>query len=727
MKFTDRVRAATNVLINRNNLTTLHNDIGKRFWKYGNSTPLTSNWSQTIMNDGDMYTGYGYAAINRRATKTSQLAINTLRTSANKVTMETAKKKEEELQHPYLKIIDTSKTFSNYAFWSNISTYIDLEGVFYLMALRNANGDRYGDVQEFKLLNPFNVRRVKSSKGEVGGYVETKDGKIREIPPHMIIEMKPLNPIDNEEPYSMSDAARDSQYTLKTAGDHTRHAIQKSINSPGIVTIGDSDIELDDEKFANFKSRITGHTKGEPIFGIGKGSIAWNDMQIDLNKTALKDVNEINLQSLIAVAGTSKTTLGIEVSGVTRDTSKTQKDAFTEDIIMAQLQLIIDALNQDYKNHYEEDYKKFGYTIYIDNPLGSDHEAELKDIEVKTKSVELLDTLTTKGYKRELAAKYICGDIELEDLGEPTVEKPKDVPQEKPVDKPVEKPKNEIEHNHELEHLEAVHNEMTMDEQGIVSTQQSALKNSLTNIEQRLVATVIDNLTNTKNAIDSENDLLTSKQQTSFENEIELTLAAFLGVVIPLYAANTMLKRTKETEKLGVFQLNREVKKNISTLASKVADSHAKTVINDIYEVVRELSLAGAKPQELIAGIRKEFTDTISKVRATTIARTETNRAYSTAQYEADKQFIKLNKLQGKVYKQWVTRSANPCAYCSGLAAQEPIPFDTNFADLGDELSYTFTKKNGESVLRKMVVDFEPISNGTAHPNCNCTYRLIIM
>lgn len=729
MKFTDRVKAATGMVLNRNSLTNLPTPIGKRFWKYGSGKPLIANWSQTVMSDDDMYAGYGYAAINRRATKTAQLAQSSVKTTANKDMMDKAKKLDEDIEHPYLKIIDESRTFSNYAFWHDISTYLDLEGVFYLFALRNSNGEKYGDIQYFKLLNPFNIRKVINKSGEVAGYVETRDGMIREIPPEMIIPIYPLNPMNNNEPYSMADAARDSQYTIKQAGDHARQSIQKSINSPGIITVGDSDIELDDEQFENFKNRVTGREKGEPIFGVGKGSIDWKDMQVDLNKSALKDVNEISLQTLIAVAGTSKTTLGIEVSGVTRDTSKTQKDSFTEDIIMAQLQLIIDALNQDYKNHYPDEYKKFGYNLYIDNPLGSDHEAELKDIEVKTKSIELLDSLVERGYNREAAAKYVCGDIDIDDLGEPV--KPEDPPQDKPADppkeKPVEKPKdtsNDI-HNHE-EHIQAIHNELSLDNQGIVTAQQSSLQNSISNIEQRMVATVIDNLTNSTNAVDSENDLLKKQQRQSFENEVELTLAAFLAVIIPLYAANTMLKRTKETEKLGAFQLNRDVKATISRLSKKVSESHINTVMTDLYDTVRELSAAGVNAQELISGLRKEYTETISQVRAKTIARTETNRAFSTAQYEADKQFIKQNKLQGRVYKQWVTRSPNPCAYCQGLAAQEPVPFDVNFADLGDELSYSFTKKDGESVLRKMVVDFEPISNGTAHPNCACTYRLII-
>lgn len=733
MNIRNRIKNATRVLLAKNSLTNL--PLSKRFWKYGNK-PLIQNWSQTIMSDEDMYVGYGYAVINKRANKTAQLANKSLKTKGSKTVMDKAKQADEDVEHPYLEILDTSPTFTNYQFWHTISTYLDLEGVYYLMALRNFNGERYGEIQEFKLLNPFEVKRIKNeTTGEIGGYAEYRsDGRYREIPKEMIIEMRELNPFNRDEPFGLSDAAKDSQYTLKQSGDHTRHAIQKSLNSPGIVTIGDSDIELDEEKFANFKARIQGHEKGEPIYGIGKGSIAWNDMQIDLNKSALTDVNEINLKSLIAVSGASKTLLGIEESGVTRDTSKVQKDLFTEDQAIPRLQTIIDALNQDYKNHYKEEYQKTEYVIYIDNPLGSDHDAEIKDAGAKQAQYDLYIQLLDAGFDNTLAGKFIEGEIMIDELGVPTKkeEAPVEPVKEKPVAKeeepvePVEK-KEHIDSVVHEKHVETALNELGDEQQGILTSQQGALQNSIATIEQRLVATMIDNITNgTKNAIETEDELISKKEKTSFLNEVDLALLAFFSIVIPLYATQTISKRNKETGKLAAFNYSPAVKRDIARLSTKIAKSHLDTIVSDVYAVVRAEANASMGVTELVNLIRKEYTDTISKIRAKTIARTETNRAFTLAQFEADKQFIKMNKLEGRVYKQWVTRSPTPCAYCVGLSQQAPIPFDNNFADLGDELSYSFTKKDGTTVLRKMAVDFEPLSAGTAHPNCACTYRLII-
>ena len=166
-------------------------NLGNRFLKYGNNKAIVQDWSRVVMSDRDLYVGYSYAAISTRANKTSQLAINNLKTDASPELEEAAKSKEEEITHPYLEIINKSKTFSNYNFWYNISTFLDLEGVYYLMVVRNKQGNRTGNIQEFKLLNPYNIKRVRDQDtGEVGGYIESKNGLVREIPKHMIIDIR---------------------------------------------------------------------------------------------------------------------------------------------------------------------------------------------------------------------------------------------------------------------------------------------------------------------------------------------------------------------------------------------------------------------------------------------------------------------------------------------------------------------------------------------------------
>ena len=171
----------------------------------------------------------------------------------------------------------------------------------------------------------------------------------------------------------MSDAGKDSQFTLKQAGAYTRHSLGSNANAPGIYS---TDVILSEDNFNLFKARIKGTDKGEPIIANGAGAVKWQSTQIEMDKAALDKVNQVSLEHLLAVTATSKTSLGIEQSGVTRDTSKVMRDQLTSDARIPLLTFIIEALNQDYKRYYPAEYAKNQYRLFIDSPLKTDREAE---------------------------------------------------------------------------------------------------------------------------------------------------------------------------------------------------------------------------------------------------------------------------------------------------------------------------------------------------------------
>lgn len=636
-----------------------------------------------------------------------------LHTIASKEIMDKAKQQDGQLVHPYLEIMDKSRTFSNYRFWFDISSYLDLKGRYYLFVLRNKTGDRTGEIQYFKLLNPYNIRRViNDTTKEIEGYVEGKTGLTREIPKHMIIEVEPLNPFNEDDPYSMTDAASDSQFSLKTASDHTRHSVAKNRATPGIVTINDDDLALDPQRLTNFKARMQGKTKGEPIFGVGKGSITWNDMQIDLNKSALSEVNEVNLKQLIAVTGNSATMFGHEESGGTKDRSDDMKNMFIDNHCIPQLQLILDALNQDYKNNYESEYLKTGYEIEVDSPTDDDKEGALKEQEIRVKSFELYTTLRNKGYSHEVSAKYADGETELKELGEPT-EKP-----ELPVAPIVEETPPEEADNH----IEAIHNLFDDQEQGIVMQQQGALENAVKNVEEQVTLAVLNKVT--KNKFDEVEEILSKVQKTRVVSELQVALEAFYNIVIPTFARRNMDRRAKEFTLQAMFQMTPSVKKYVKDIANKSANSHIDTIANDLFKAVRSASIDGASQQELVSTIRKTYTD-ISQNRAKAVARTETNRAFTQSQYQADIQFLAQNKLTGQAYKKWIVRSSNPCPLCQEMASRPPVPFKNDFLEFGSELTVAY-EDNGKTRVQKQKVDYERLEAGNLHVNCGCTYQLIV-
>lgn len=672
------------------------------FLRYGDNKLMTPDWSQTVMSEQDLYTGFMYGALDIRAVNVTKLATNNLHTSATPQVAKQAKDKGEEITHPYLTLIDESIDFSNYQFWYNNATWLDMRGIVYILAVRAVSNGMVGKVQQFKLMNPYFVERIfdKSNK-ELIGYKEYNNGRVRDIPKEMVIAVPKLNPTSQTELWSMTDAAKDSQFTLKTANDYTRSAIRNNINAPGLIS---TDRELEGQDAINFKQRVMGKVKGEPIFGFGAGAMKWEDMQNDLNKAALGEVNNISLQNIVAVSGASKTMLGWEESGTTRDTAKVQKDNFTENRAMPLLQNLIDGLNQDYKTYYPTDYKNSKYKIYIENPLGVDREAELKAIEVREKAYEVYSILVAKGYDRELAAKYADGKVTLEELGNPTNEpEPEEIPANQAV-------------------ITIKQNEA---ESGLLDQNQAALQNNITNIDNRMLATIVNRVGASTNDFEERKDIITERERKAFLNELEIALAAFYGIIIPLYATSVLAKRLEVFGKSTQFRMNNNVRSFIKNIAAKASTSHVDTITNDILKFARSEALKGTPRDQIAMQIRTKYGGEIAKSRAVAIARTETNRAFTMSQYQADLQFVKQGGFEGRAYKQWVTRSDNPCPFCQAMAEQPPIPLDQPFAQVGDELTAT-TQVDGKSMVRKMTMTFADADAGNLHVNCGCSYELII-
>ena len=686
-----RIEKARSFLANiigpvKNSATNLSN----QFLRFGNKA-MNPGWTDVRMSDQDLYTGYSYAAIRNRANKVSKIANKHVRT----------KSEVEDLEHPYLETLDLSRTFSNKQFWSEISTFMDLEGVYYLMAVRAVQDGRVGNIQEFKLLNPYNIRRVLDSESlKVTGYVETRKGFVREIPKELIIEIRELNPFDEDTPYAMTDAAKESQFILKTAGDYTRHALKHNVNAPGIIS---TDVILDEQEFRNFTERVKNHTKGEPIFGNGQGAITFENMQIELSKSALKDINEIKRDELFAISGVSKTLMGIEQSGTTRETAKVQKDLNTENQVLPRIQDIIDALNQDYKNNFPNEFKRTDVTIVVDDPLAIDHEADKKKLDVKDAEFELYKSLVNAGFDRDLASQYVQGEIDLDQLGEPANEPIVVNPPVEPIEEGANgKNKNPI---------KVKKNQFEEESQGVVKQQQGALQNAIVSVETQLSLKAIERVSKktaknmvVKNQFEEENEVVTKREKEEAVRELFLILLGFYGIITQLKGGQVMRDRAGQFAMLSLFKLDKETKDKIKSAATKASESHIDTIANDLHRTAREGALRGDSREQLVSALTDKYSMTISKTRAEAIARTETNRAFTLAQFEADRQFIEQNKLEGRAFKKWTTRSDNPCPFCLQLASEPPVPFDRNFRSLG----------------------YDDLEAGNAHVNCSCVYELII-
>nr|DAK73809.1 MAG TPA: portal protein [Caudoviricetes sp.] len=392
---------------------------GNDFLKYGNRNTLYPTWSEVKLTEMDVYKGYAYAAIQKRSNKVAKLAKENLRTWTNDTTLAKMSKYNMTPTHPYLRIIEGSTKFSQKKFWKDISIYLDLVGVYYLGVVRGHQelvdgSEIYGDVKEFILLNPLEIKRVVNKSGEVAGYVEQKpDGRTREWQKHQIIEMRELNPKDEDKLYSMVSAGKESIYTINQATDYARQTINGNLNAPGILT---TDVVLQDEDFANFVARIKNSQKGEPLFANGSGAINWQPMQINLDQAALLNIKSGSRDEFFAVSGTSKTVLGIEESGTTRETARTQTELFLSDAVEPRVEDIIDFLNLDYKTKYPAQYKTYGYLIELVSSSTRDYDTDIKALQLKREEYQLAQDMIDMGYTKESSIQYAKGEIDLDQI-----------------------------------------------------------------------------------------------------------------------------------------------------------------------------------------------------------------------------------------------------------------------------------------------------------------------
>ena len=619
---------------------------GNDFLRYGsrNRGTLVSNWSDIDIENEDLYRGYSFAVIQKRANKVSSLAKVNLKTWAKPEVVDAYQEKDETVLHPYLSLIEDSTKFSEKQFWKTISIYLDLAGRYYLGVVRQQMGisDNVSPVKEFIMLNPYEIRRVVNSDGVLAGYVEQKkDGRYREWAPFQIIEMRELNPFDPENSqWAMVDAAKEAVFTINEGGNYTRQTLHNNLNAPGIIT---TDVILSDEMFANFQARVRDHSQGEPIFGNGAGSIKWEAMSVDLDKAALMDVNNMSREELFAVSGTSKTTLGIEQSGTTRETARVQNENFASDTVQPRLEDIVDFLNLDYKKYYKDDYEKTGFYIEVESAVSRDYGVESEATTMRQAQFELAATLIKAKYTTTSAYQYATGEIGLEDL---ELEDGYETPQLDEGDmgdnggdgeiaptNPIMPTESEIIEDNKLgldvfndevelvkgdvENIVTVADNDLSEEKVIETTEHNCpdcagrgiddfvellgsdgetLRNAYETLLGEVVGIEKDAVNNAIKRVKinsfTEDDIITEKERKKLLERLINAFKRYWWFIVPLFGKNTMKNRNSEFKTNYNFVFNNTLQKKLEEQVSSVADGHLNTILHDILDATNNASTA---------------------------------------------------------------------------------------------------------------------------------------
>ena len=129
----------------------------------------------------------------------------------------------------------------------------------------------------------------------------------------------------------------------------------------------------------------------------------------------------------------------------------------------------------------------------------------------------------------------------------------------------------------------------------------------------------------------------TVKQTMIAEGDIS-RIAAAVAKKYPDVTAEQLKASVREAAKGG---------KSDSEIAQALRAKYKGADFEDLLAGVREAALKGAEHDQLLKAIRQEYAH-ISQTRAKVIAKTETNRAFSMSQFQADRQFLDQNGWTGQ-------------------------------------------------------------------------------
>lgn len=744
--------------------------LSQEYFRRGNQIAAQNLLREKTRDNEDLFRGYLFSALELRKNSFADFAENNIITDSENPNIENP-------YHPYLKLIEESTLTTEYQFWLDLMTDLDMKGECFIFLLRrvvynkDSNGKQYvehiGFPTGIEALDATRVVKLRDGLGRIVGYEEWIDSTHkRTFVPEQVVHIWNKNPFHKDQPYSIFDAAKDFQYTLNKGTNFTQAALANNSNTPGILS---TDQVLNDAEYDNLISRINGHEAGKVIVTDGAGKLNFTAISQDLNGTALDGITDVSRQTIFAITGTSKTMLGIEESGTTRETSRVQYSKFIQRTISPVAKRICSALNFDYRTKYPEKYNSEKMFLVIRND--GDSQSALEKYTAQKQFYDSVMEITYSGYTLKSAEDFMNGEIAISDLEiDSTLLQETEKPDEEDTQgssnpKTSTKTSTETptgnsnifslselsrlagesetkffeqcEHNH--------HHEQSLEEwidnallkEYIVENKQTKygaeLSSKLKGIYRRLLNNIrksdLEILKKTKafNAI-SPSDLRTLKQeQEAIEKTTEL-IKASMKQILSSVSGERKYRDRKEWDLKGNVNLlgEKDVITTLNYVAQKAAESHVKTLYKDLSSSLNnlvendlsELSEVSQKDKDI--ALFKLY-NKISNQRAEVFAENAFMHAVGMGNFFTDALLVKINGVERLAYKQLTTTYLDPCEECQYWLHEGPIPLWQSYGETReDDLDLS-------KGIEKLVEggDF-PLLWGVFHPNCRCVYELFI-
>lgn len=412
---------------------TTKNSIDISSWiSSGRKKTMYNNTASVSIEPEHLYRGFGYGIIRSVMNTGILTAEENIRTTCSTLQRELLAKENEQIEHPYIKLWRNSPYFSEYDFWKDFLLYIQLKGEFYIYMNRKplAGAGRYRlgthnlmtPTAYMKIINPYDIEASKyDDEGNVIEWTRTihkphAGGKnlVQKIPAHQIIRVAETDPWEPDKPFSLLDATKENLFTIENAKDFTRHALTNNINTPGLLAV-EGEFETQEE-FDNYVAMLQNHEEGEMVIAAGNAKTTFQDMNQNLDGASQEKIRGIERDEMLVTSGVSKSVLGIETTGLTRDVAATQKLTFVERTVVPYIKLMIETLNFDYRVNYAGDFMLNKYILRVTNPSTGDKTQELKELEVREEEYKMVQQYVDRGFTRKSSAQYVRGEIDVEQL-----------------------------------------------------------------------------------------------------------------------------------------------------------------------------------------------------------------------------------------------------------------------------------------------------------------------
>lgn len=609
---------------NKNNIENVKkNSIATDFLRRGNFKTRQDVALDQKYNPEMTVNGWMFAALNARSDAFGEFCEENIITES---------KRGENLYHPYLQLIEESKEIPEYEFWKRAISDYDNYGQMYFFILRRVVYDKNGEVEHIGLPTKIDVlsaskMTILTKNGKVVGYKEQIDSTHkREYSADQIIRIINPHPRNPDVPYSIYDAAKDYQYTINKGTEFAQNALINNMNTPGILSTTEV---LNDEEYDNLISRINSHEPGKAIVTDGTGNLTYTSISQSLDQAALPTLTELSRQTIFAVTGTSKTVLGIEESGTTRDTSKVQDRKFIKRAIAPVAKRVISALNFDYRVKYPELYKQNQVKMVI-KPLYDAQETQ-EQFDTQKKLFDDITEIIYSGYTKESAENFMYGDILFTDL-ELDAEDAQDIedeqedidnPENQPTEEEEPKEENPEENDGSEKTLQQIHIEnqdsemhnhtnsddyylkalkLHINEQGELDEYGKSIENKINLAKNNLLREIRSiqlqaiRESNTKMAVNAFDfsDIRTEEQENDIFRKIKNAFRKYWFLILPIIGKERLIEDRSGNEQFKDEEVNllgtKRVKDYIDEVSEKAAKSHTHTIYKTILDAVNKAS-----------------------------------------------------------------------------------------------------------------------------------------